>query len=64
MPTQGNLAKGDSTVDLLVNLFRSPPFYIENIVYIFNKTGYLNEEVNHTEPLPSVSIPWPKLPFT
>jgi len=39
-------------------LFRSAPFYIETIMYIINKTGYLNEEVNRTEPSPSVSIPW------
>ncbi len=40
------------------NLFTSPPIYIENIIYIFNKTSYRNEEVNGTEPSPSVSIPW------
>jgi len=39
------------------NLFRSAPFYIENIIYIFNKTSYLNEEFNRTEPSHSVSIP-------
>ncbi len=27
-------------------------------MYLFNKTSYLNEEVNCTEPSPSVSIPW------
>jgi hypothetical protein len=40
------------------NLFISAPFYIENSIYIFNKTSYLNEEVNCTEPSPSVSNPW------
>ncbi len=60
-----NLRRRLSTVDLLVLTCQiSSFFYIGNIIYIFNKTGYLNEEVNHTEPLPSVSIPWPKLPFT
>ncbi len=39
-------------------MFRSAPFYIENIIYIFIKTRNLNEEVNRTEPSPSVSIPW------
>ncbi len=46
------------------NLYRSAPFYIENIIYIFNKTSYLNEEVNCTEPSPSVSVPWPKHQLT
>jgi hypothetical protein len=27
-------------------------------MYLFNKTSYLNEEDNSTEPSPSVSIPW------
>ena len=40
------------------NLSRSATFYIENIIYIINKTGYLNEEVNCTKPSPSLSIPW------
>ncbi len=34
------------------NLFRSAPFYIENIIYIFNKISYLNEKVNRAEPPP------------
>ncbi len=38
------------------NQFRSAPCYIENIIY-FKKTGYLNEEVNRTEPSASVSVP-------
>jgi len=42
---------------ICTNLFRSAPFYIENIIYILNKTSYLNEEVNCTEPSTSVSIP-------
>ena len=57
-----------STVDLRCTKdFKSALFYIENIIYIFYKTSYLDEEVNRTEPSPSVSIPWlsdfwPKLP--
>ncbi len=39
------------------NLFRSAPFYIEIIIYIFIKTSWLNEEVNRTEPSLSISIP-------
>ncbi len=35
------------------------PFYIENFINLFNKTSYLNEEVNGTEPSSSVSIPCP-----
>jgi len=33
-------------------------FYIENVIYLCYKTSYLNEEVNRTEPSPSVSVPW------
>ncbi len=40
------------------NLFRTPAFFIENIIYLFIKTSQLNEEVTGTEPSPSVSIPW------
>ncbi len=43
------------------NEFRSAPFYIESIIYLFNETTYFNEEVNCTEPLPSVSIPCPNI---
>ncbi len=34
------------------NKFRSTAFYSENIIYLFYKTSYLNEEVNCTEPFP------------
>ncbi len=40
------------------NQFRSAPFYIENIINLFYKTSYLNEEVNCTEPSPLAIIPW------
>jgi hypothetical protein len=30
-------------------------FYIENFIYLSYKASYLNEEVNCTEPLPSIS---------
>ncbi len=36
---------------------RSFPFYIEKIIYISNKISDLNEEVNCSEPSPSVSVP-------
>jgi hypothetical protein len=29
-----------------------------SVIYFFNKTGYLNEEVNCTEPSPSVRVHW------
>ncbi len=38
------------------NQFRSAPFYIENIINLFYKTSYLNEEVNCTETSVLVSI--------
>jgi hypothetical protein len=40
--------------------FTSDPFHIENIIYVFYKTSYLNEEVNCTELFSSVSITWGK----
>ncbi len=46
------------------NSFRSAHFYIENIIYLCYKTSYLNEEVNCTEALPSVSVPWRMLKKT
>jgi hypothetical protein len=47
-----------STADLLVLTSLDPAaFYFENISDLFHKTSYLNEEVNCTEPLPSVSLP-------
>ncbi len=39
------------------NQYRSGPFYIENIIDLFYKTSYFNEEVNCTEPSPLDSIP-------
>jgi hypothetical protein len=33
-------------------------FDIEIIIYFLTKTSYLNEEVNCTEPSPSVVVPW------
>jgi hypothetical protein len=39
---------------------RSAAFDFENIIYLFYKTSYPNEEVNSAEPSPSVSIPWVK----
>jgi hypothetical protein len=31
---------------------------MQTLITFFYKTGYLNEEVNRTEPSPSVSVPW------
>jgi hypothetical protein len=48
-----------STVDLLVlTLFKSVAFEITKIIYFFTKTSYYIEEVNCTEPFPSISVPW------
>jgi hypothetical protein len=33
---------------------------IDNFMHPLNKTSCLNEEVNCTEPSPSVSVPWQK----
>jgi hypothetical protein len=32
--------------------------FIENIIYLFYKMIYLNEEVYRTESFPSISFPW------
>jgi hypothetical protein len=43
------------------NLFRSAPFYIENILYFFTQS-YNNKEVNCTEPSPSLRVPCFRIP--
>jgi hypothetical protein len=57
--TKETLLKGKAqyTWPPCANLLTSAPFYIENMINIFNKTSYLNEEVNCSEPSPSVSVP-------
>jgi len=37
-------------------------FYVKNIIHFFDNSGCINEEVNCTEPFPSVRVPW--LSFT
>ncbi len=39
------------------NWFRSIAFEIAKIIYFFYEISYLNEEVNHSEPSVSVSVP-------
>jgi hypothetical protein len=53
------LMKGKlSTVNLLLLAsFDLQLFYVENNIYLLSKTRYLTEEVNGTEPNPSVSVP-------
>jgi hypothetical protein len=54
---QGSLTEGKHSVRLTsLYYFRSAPNYIENTIYLFNKTSYLNEEVNLTEPFPLVML--------
>jgi hypothetical protein len=36
---------------------------MENIIYLFSKTNYLNEEVKCTEPSPQTVIPYLKASF-
>jgi hypothetical protein len=57
MLVQGSLTEGEGSVRLTSSLDQLL-FYIENIINLFYKTSYLNEEVNSTEPSPLVSIPW------
>jgi hypothetical protein len=60
-PGQGTLPEGEGSVRLtsLCLLVCIISFYIENIIFPFYKTSYPNEEVNRTEPSPSVSFPCP-----
>ncbi len=55
---QGSLTEGKAQFGWppCTNQFASAPFYIENIINLFYKTSYLNEEVNCTEPFLVVSI--------
>jgi hypothetical protein len=56
----GILTEGEKAVQLnsLYQLVYISSFLnIENIVYFFYKTSYPDEEVNCTEPSPSVSVP-------
>ncbi len=57
-PTREALLKGKAQYSWppCPNWFVSAYFYIENIIYLFYKTSYPNEEVNGTEH--SVSVPW------
>jgi hypothetical protein len=59
MSEQGSLTEGVAQYGWppWTTQFRSAPFYIEVIIYLFYKTRYLNEEVNCNEPSPLVSIP-------
>ncbi len=58
-PSSGNtkLRGRLSTVDLLVLTSLVQHLFILKVLRTFYKTTYLNEEVNCTEPPPSVSIP-------
>ncbi len=61
MPNQESLTEGEGSVRLTspcTSQLRTVPFYIENITNFLNETAYLNEEVNCTEPSPSVNITW------
>jgi hypothetical protein len=58
--SQGSLTEREYSVQFtsLSQLFKYSSFFHGNIVYLFYETGYLNEEVNCTDPSHSVSIPW------
>ncbi len=52
--SQGSLTEREGSVQL-TSLFKKvqiSSFYFEYITYLFHRTGYLNEEVNSTEPSP------------
>ncbi len=61
MLQQGSLTKGGklSSVDLFVLTSLEQVIFILKIIFTsFCKTSYLNQEVNCTEPSPSVWLPW------
>jgi hypothetical protein len=47
-----------STDDLLVLTSLEKTAFLTETIFPFYKTTYLNEEVNRTEPSPSVRLPW------
>ncbi len=47
-----------STVDLLVLTSLNELLFKLKLNFLFYKATYLNEEVNCTEPSPSVRVPW------
>jgi len=56
---QGSLTERNGSVLLTsLNYPIQISFLCRSINQLFYKTSYLNEEVNCTEPFPSVSIPW------
>ncbi len=48
----GILTEGEGSVQL------TSLFWLQQTLFTLYKTSYLNEEVNRTEPSPSVSVPW------
>jgi hypothetical protein len=52
---QGTLTEGEDSVQF-TSLFRSAAFDTTNTNF-FYETSYLNEEVNRTDPFPSVRVP-------
>ncbi len=56
---QGSLTEGEGSVQLTsLYLLVQIAFMLQLLFNFFYKTSYLNEEVNSTEPSPSVSFPW------
>jgi hypothetical protein len=57
---QGSLTDGEgiSAVDLLVSTGLDQLLYNLKLFFPFYKTTYLNEEVNRTDPSPSIRLPW------
>jgi len=57
-PGKSNWKGRLSTVDLLARTSLDQLLWILIVLFIYFKTSFLNEEVNCTEPSPTVSIPW------
>ncbi len=55
----GSLIEVEGSVQLtsFSNKFRSVAFNTKNVLFLFYKTSYLNEEVNCIEPFPKVRVP-------
>jgi hypothetical protein len=60
MFTQGILTEREriNTAVLLVLTSSDKLLFKRNYIFLFYKTTYSNEEVNCTEPHPSVRVPW------
>ncbi len=60
IPVQGSLTEREGSVQFtsLYKLVQIGCFLFGTVLFSLYKTTYLNEEVNRTDPSPSVRLPW------